>query len=52
MFKNKEKAKENFEWAKWLGAGLTVIGTAVVTICSGAISMLDKGIENDAKNKK
>lgn len=45
MFKNKKKAKDNFEWGKWIGAALVAVGTATITVCSGAISIIEKSLK-------
>ncbi len=48
MFKDKKKAKENFEWTAWIAGGIAALGGLVVTVCSAAVKILD----NDLKDKK
>ena len=48
MFKDKKKAKENFEWVGWIGGGLAALGGLVVTVCTAAVKILD----NQSKDEK
>jgi hypothetical protein len=46
MFKDKKKAKENFEWTAWIAGGIAALGGLVVTACSAAVKILDKQMED------
>ena len=52
LFKDKNKSKANFEWVSWIGTGIVALGTGIVTVCAAAISILNKEIEKEEKEKK